>query len=186
MSPATIGTATKPCPGRTRSQKCLLTKGHFGVHQYPPPPLLEKSIQDTVTQFLELDGWRAFKMEAISERGFIRRFMAKVYLSDILRPLAKMIQVMLQSCMRAAGVGEVGMPDHLYIRYPNEWLPDEVRPKYVEAFWIEFKRPGEGPRADQLAWQTLERKRGALVLVVHDIDKFIVWYKASGLARRCA
>lgn len=156
MSPATIGTATKPCPGRTRSQKCLLTKGHFGVHQYPPR-IMERDIQATVTQFLELDGWRAFRTELTVQRD------------------------------RGRVVGERGQPDYLYLRYGAQTDPiTRVRYPIGQILWIEFKRKGEEPRPDQQKWHLLEMARGAMVLVVDDIDEFIVWYKASGLARRCA
>jgi hypothetical protein len=116
------------------------------------PGLLESHIQQTVTDFLQLDGWRAFRTEHAIERSNDdeRRFKRKV--------------------------GERGQPDYLYIRY--------VVSSYARALWIEFKRPGERPRPDQLMWHEAERKRGALVMVVDDIDQFIGWYKTSGLQRR--
>ena len=48
----------------------------------------EKHVQQAVTQFLELDGWRALRTDPVSDRG------------------------------RGKGFGEEGMPDYLYVRYP--------------------------------------------------------------------
>jgi hypothetical protein len=56
----------------------------------------------------------------------------------------------------------------------------------AEVLWIEFKRPGEKPRGDQQLWHAAERERGALVMVVDDIDAFLGWYAGSGLQRRIA
>ena len=113
--------------------------------------LTEAHIQQTVTEFLQFDGWRAIRTDPVSDRE------------------------------RGKGFGEKGMPDHLYVRY--NLLGAYQR---AEVLWIEFKRPGEKPRPHQLDWHEAERKRGAMVLVVDDIDQFISWYKASGLERRNA
>lgn len=123
--------------------------------------LTEAHVQETITQFLQLDGWRAFRTELTVQRE------------------------------RGRVVGERGQPDYLYVRYEHfiDHRPDSRSLYYKAAYvlWIEFKKPGEKPRPEQLAWHEAERKRGALVLVVSDIDYFIrEWYPASGLARRCA
>lgn len=181
MSPATIGTATKPCPGRTRSQKCLLTKGHFGVHQYPPPPLLEKSIREACADILILDGWRRLPME--------QNFSEK----------------------KRKTVGEPGMADDLFIRYGPGVLPEtghissdawRMIGGCAQVMWVEWKRLlpvkrgktwGRATKAsnEQKAWHALERSRGALTLIAGEdfpasVDGFRDFYKASGLARRCA
>lgn len=127
-----------------------------------PALLKERHIQETITQFLQLDGWRAFRTELTVQRE------------------------------RGRVVGERGQPDYLYVRYGIRvvgFLYDPVvyaiKPPGAEVLWIEFKRRGENPRPDQLAWHEAERKRGALVLVVDDIDYFIKeWYPSSGLQRR--
>lgn len=49
--------------------------------------ILEKHIAQTCSQFLELDGWRSFKMEPISRREW------------------------------GKGTGEIGQADYLYLRY---------------------------------------------------------------------
>lgn len=108
------------------------------------PKLLERDIQQTCTEFLELDGWRAFRTELTVQRE------------------------------RGRVVGERGQPDYLYLRYHYGM---------ARVLWIEYKKPGEKPRPDQLAWHEAERKRGAVVLVVDDIDWFMRWYRLGGLAR---
>lgn len=116
------------------------------------PGLLEHHIQQTVTEFLQLDGWRAFRTELTVQRE------------------------------RGRVVGERGQPDYLYLRYATSVAGQGTG--LASVIWIEFKRPGEKPRADQLAWREAECARGALVLVVDDIDQFIEWYRESGLQRR--
>ena len=126
--------------------------------------LTEAHVQQTIVEFLQIDGWRAIRTELTVQRD------------------------------RGRVVGERGMPDMLLIRYeyehpfpaPNPPWP-EIEPEtrsYAQVLWIEMKKPGEKPRKDQLAWHEAERARGALVLVVDDIDEGIARYKASGLWRR--
>lgn len=131
-----------------------------------PLPVTEAHVQQTVVEYLQLDGWRAIRTDPVSDRA------------------------------RGKGFGEVGMPDYLFVRYfphPWEWHHQESPgdPSWhpgaecqADVLWIEFKRPGQKPGKHQLAWHEAERARGALVLVVDDIDKFVAFYKASGLARR--
>ena len=109
------------------------------------PKLLERDIQQPCTEFLELDGWRAFRTELTIQRE------------------------------RGRVVGERGQPDYLYLRYTDDGM--------ARVLWIEYKKPGEKPRPDQLAWHEAERKRGGIVLVVDDIDWFMRWYRLGGLAR---
>jgi hypothetical protein len=155
----------------------------------PRSLLTEAHVQQTVTQFLELDGWRAFKMEAFSDHSLAKRIMAKLNKIAALHSFMGVIAGVVTSCCRAAGVGEPGMPDYLYIRYA--WIGCNKSGQFegwhredAQVLWIEFKKPGEKPRPDQLAWHEAERARGALVLVVNDIDAFRVWYRDSGLKRR--
>jgi hypothetical protein len=124
------------------------------------PNLLESHVQQTVTELLQLDGWRSIRTDPVSDRK------------------------------RGKGFGEIGMPDHLYIRYglPITRRNFSGRPPEIQSggqiLWIEFKRPGKSAKPHQLAWHEAEGARGALVMVVDDIDGFIAWYKASGLQRR--
>lgn len=125
--------------------------------------VLEAHVQQTVTQLLEYDGWRAFRTEHAIERSNDeqRRFKRRV--------------------------GEPGQPDYLYIRYnPVTYLQpmDSVNRTDADVMWIEFKKPGEEPEPKQLKWHAAERACGALVLVVDDIDAFRKWYEESGLKRR--
>lgn len=142
--------------------------------------LSETQIEDTITKFLEWDGWRALRTNPVSDRG------------------------------RGKGFGEPGMADHLYIRYWNDGdprkgrypteRPGRVYSPVADVMWIEFKRlrPSKrGPawgRATKLAihqsaWHALERSRGALTLKVGEdcpatIEGIKAWYFESGLARR--
>lgn len=84
---------------------------------------------------------------------------------------------------RGKGFGEVGMPDYLYVRYWN-LSTVSFRNNESDVMWIEFKRPGKSAEPHQLEWHNAERLRGALVLVVNDIDDFVRWYGESGLARK--
>ncbi len=154
--------------------------------------LLERHIQEYVVSFMELDGWRAFKMEAMSDRGFISRVLQKIRKHPGLPGMADVIGGIMRSCARAAGVGELGMADYLFIRYDDDSL-EEFNPEYTTAesiqsmarvLWIELKRPGAKPRPDQIAWKEAEERRGALVIVCDSIEDFPKWYKASGLQRK--
>lgn len=118
----------------------------------------EAHVQRTVVEFLELDGWRAIRTDPVSDRA------------------------------RGKGFGELGMPDYLFIRYQSvPWASgnEHLAPCMThEILWIEFKRKGAKLRKHQGTWSVIEKMRGALVLVVDDIDEFTRWYKASGLCRR--
>jgi hypothetical protein len=132
--------------------------------------VLESHVQQTVTELLQFDGWRAFRTEHAIERSNDeqRRFKRRV--------------------------GEPGQPDYQYVRYLSGDCiiidTRETRTKAIlkspaaEVMYIEFKKQGEEPEPKQLKWHAAERARGALVLVVDDIDEFRKWYEASGLKRR--
>jgi hypothetical protein len=130
-------------------------------------------------------------MEANSERGFVQRVRARLTTHAVLHGYVNSIMEVLHKCMRAGGVGEPGMPDRLFIRYNDIAFADQCVPDGLDkacgdiVLWIEFKKPGEKPRLDQLEWHEAERARGAMVLVVSDIDDFMRnWYPKSGLQRR--
>lgn len=152
--------------------------------------LTERHVQETVTAFLQRDGWRAIRTEAQSDRGFIKRVLAKASQHTLFHALVAPLSNLLLACMRAAGVGEVGMPDYLYVRYANPCRGEGCSGENcggveAEVLWCEFKAPGKKPSPHQLAWHEAERARGALVLVVSDIDNFMTrLYPQSGLQRR--
>lgn len=130
-------------------------------------------------------------MEANSERGFAQRVMGKAREHGALSAVTAHLDRVLRSCMRGHGVGELAMPDRLFIRYQDRFRHSAHTNALLgvvaqcELAWIEFKKPGEKPRADQIAWHEAERRRGALVLVVSDIDDFMKrWYPGSGLQRK--
>ena len=120
--------------------------------------ITEAQVERAVKDLLEADGWRSLKTNPVSNKA------------------------------RGAGFGEIGMADMLFIRYQcvvilndtNEVI--DVEPS-CQVIWIEFKAPGKLPSPHQLTWHTRERARGALVLVVDDVDDFREWYKTSGLMR---
>ena len=131
--------------------------------------MLEAEIERQCTAILKADGWRPLRTDPVSDRK------------------------------RGKGFGELGMADHLYIRYLKNaeiHIPrDGGRTRIVlkepgaEVLWIEFKRPGEHPAPHQVAWHMAERARGALTLVAGqdfpaDFDGFVAWYRNSGLLRR--
>jgi hypothetical protein len=129
---------------------------------------IEAQIQQTCTQILELDGWRALRTDPVSRREW------------------------------GKGFGEPGMADHLYIRYvdlPGKKGGDPNLRSLAQLMWIEFKRIRTGRKAStkatvsQQTWHQAERARGALTLIAGvdfpaTIEGFEAWYKASGLNRR--
>ena len=125
-----------------------------------PKPLSEAQIQEACATMLAYDGWRRVRTDMKQLRGM--------------------------------GVQEPGMADDLFIRYATmpQWAgeaPDFVA--LCEAMWIEWKSKRGKAGDHQRAWQTLERKRGALVLLAGEdvpasIEGFRDWYKASGLMRK--
>lgn len=142
-----------------------------------PPLLTEKHIQETCSQFLELDGWRRLRTDPVSDRS------------------------------RGKGFGEPGMADDLYIRYQTPLTRSLAlrlgngNQAFAEVLWCEFKRErgGQGKRAlftkaekakiHQSAWHAAERARGALTVILGEdcpatIEGFQEWYRSSGLMRR--
>ncbi len=132
------------------------------------PKISEAHIQETCTQLLELDGWRALRTDPVSRREW------------------------------GKGFGEKGMVDYLYIRYapvvrggsqPVYCVDLQLPAPFCELMWIEWKKRGGKSAQHQLDWQAREIARGALVLVAGrtfpaSIEGFIAWYNQSGLARR--
>lgn len=119
-------------------------------------PILEADIQRTVVEFLQLYGWRAFRTDPVSDRA------------------------------RGKGFGEMGMPDYLFIRYDvhTPLCSKDCPAPMAEVLWVEFKRPGGKPSSHQIVWHEAEKRRGALVMVVDHIDRFMEFYETSGLKRR--
>jgi antitoxin (DNA-binding transcriptional repressor) of toxin-antitoxin stability system len=130
----------------------------------PVADVSEAFIEGECTKILEEDDWRAWRTDPVSDHN------------------------------RGKGFGELGMADHLYIRYTpmaavREWRFVATAPAQV--MWIEFKRPGEKPKKHQTLWHIKERARGALTLIAGEdfpasVEGFRQWYAGSGLARRIA
>lgn len=130
---------------------------------------MESEIEAECTKLLEEDGWRALRTDPVSDRG------------------------------RGKGFGELGMADHLYIRYRTPIgyfngghpLPEDYESSILAngtVLWIEFKRPGQKAKKHQQDWHAKERARGALTLIAGEdfpasVDGFRDWYAGSGLKR---
>lgn len=125
------------------------------------------------TRLLEEDGWRSLRTDPVSDRG------------------------------RGKGFGEIGMADHLYIRYQNngyrlparEPQPHDTRvnalhiSSWVSVLWVEFKSAKGKPSKAQVEWHQKERARGALTLIAGvdfpaSLAGFTEWYASSALRRR--
>lgn len=119
----------------------------------------EAQIEAECTKLLEEDGWRALRTDPVSDRG------------------------------RGKGFGELGMADHLYVRYSFPSHPEPIWRAVVELAWVEFKSAKGKPAKHQIAWHQKERARGALTLIagvdfVASVQGFRDWYANSGLMRR--
>lgn len=170
----------------TQRRAPSITTEEFAALSKRKPDQAEKRTQDGVTALLEIDGWRPLRTDPISERGFAKRIAARLSKHPTLARLAGPIMEVVSSCIRATGFGDPGMPDYLYIRYVrrNQDHPPSATPSGVaELLWIEYKAPSKTPKPHQVAWHLAERRRGALVLVIDDFDKFREWYRDSGLNR---
>jgi hypothetical protein len=157
------------------------------------PGLTEAHVEQTITEFLEWDGWRAIRTHPLPP--IVQRLDA--IMAKAPAPLLaawRVIRSYVANHTHKERFGEAGMPDKLFLRYLNDGDPS-AQLKYAAAgriydpqadvMWIEFKKPGERPRPEQVAWHEAERRRGGLVKVVDDIDDFmLVWYPKSGLQRR--
>lgn len=125
--------------------------------------LLEKHVSKQVVDFLRAHGWRAVRTQFAFAPGSFT-------------------------------TGEPGMPDWCFIRY----MPVDFHPSRALVMWVEVKGPndqrkcrcGPGERKPckvcrQHQWQDRERARGAVVVVVSDLDWFIAEYeKAFGFLHR--
>lgn len=121
----------------------------------PPADIPESQIEAECTKLLEEDGWRALRTDPVSDRG------------------------------RGKGFGELGMADHLYIRYPRGERDFKV---FAQILWIEFKSAKGKPAKHQISWHQKERARGALTLIAGEdfpasVEGFKQWYAGSGLSR---
>lgn len=120
--------------------------------------LRESDVSKQVKTFLEYHGWRAIRMQVAS----------------VARPTGGGFHV-----------GEVGMPDYLFLRYEDsippleqpdyDWHPRAL-PGCCQHLWVETKAPGKKRSAAQEAWAQNEQIRGAVGVVADDYDKFQAWY----------
>jgi hypothetical protein len=121
----------------------------------------EHLIEAECTRLLEQDGWRSLRTDPVSDRG------------------------------RGKGFGELGMADHLYIRYSCvAHKLETVHPGRADSdvLWIEFKSAKGKPAKHQTEWHTKERARGALTWIAGvdfppSVQGFVMKYRQSGLNR---
>ncbi|MEN6533811.1 MAG: hypothetical protein ABFD89_09130 [Bryobacteraceae bacterium] len=94
----------------------------------------------------------------------------KVAERDVTRTCREYLELRGWSPVRinAGPFGKSGMPDFLFLHYRRSL-----------AFWIEFKAPGRKPAKSQAEWIEAERRKGATVLVVDNIDDFMAWYETQ-------
>jgi hypothetical protein len=121
----------------------------------------EAQLEQTCTEWLQLDGWYALKTDPVSRREW------------------------------GKGFGEKGMADRQYRRpTPRDprlaWLPPSA---VAELLWIEWKKLKGKAAAHQLEWIEAERSRGFLVLLAGvdfpaTISGFQAFYRGSSLIRR--
>ncbi len=144
------------------------------------PRISERSIEDTCTQWLQLDGWdRVIKTDlahlrglgvqekGMADRGYIRympnRLQVTACHNEAMAVAASGLGAMLKELLRQLGGAQV--------------------------LWIEWKARDGKVGQKQKDWHTLERARGALVWVAKQdfpptIDGFQDFYRKSGLLER--
>lgn len=94
--------------------------------------------------------------------------------------------------VKKTGYGEVWRSGRAVGRYGEKGQSDTQCVRYLGAFsaqifYIEFKRPkskgdsGGKLRPRQREWLDLERSRGAVCIVVDDLEKFKDWYRKENL-----
>lgn len=114
---------------------------------------LEAEIAKGVHEFMELHGWRRFRM---TSGCFIAPSGAPVR------------------------VGEPGVPDLLFVRYIERDTSTYGASKasgVAYLVWIETKRAKGGKKAEaQAEWHTAESAAGALIYTCNDLEAFRDWY----------
>lgn len=129
-------------------------------------PLSEAHIQNTVTAWLELDGWRCIRTDMPHLRGL---GVSEPGMPDNLyiryRP----------------GYEQYGPCGNV----------SRLNPALSETLWIEYKRRKGKTAQHQKDWHAKERARGAFVLSCGEdlkegvsIESICEWYAASGLQRK--
>lgn len=125
--------------------------------------LSERTIQESCSQFLALDGWRRIRTDLPNLRG----------LGVQERGIADDLYLRYCGPIRE----EV---------YPGDWDKTRVA---TNILWIEWKRKTGKAMAHQKAWHYAERARGALTLIAGidftaSVEGFVNWYEQSGLQRK--
>lgn len=71
------------------------------------------------------------------------------------------------------GLGFRDWPDRLFIRPPTSVVTKGSLKMYRSVVWVEFKRKGKKPTANQLLLHNFLRQCGAYVRVIDTPDKFL-------------
>jgi hypothetical protein len=164
-------TCEKPYTRKTRTQKdCAACSNKMNRS----PKLLERQIQQTCSDFLQLDGWRRLRMDLPHLRGL--GVQEKGMADDL---YLRYIHVL---------TGAPGWDDPCGVFTTERTIRPVLRTK-VECLWVEWKRRTGKAMAHQMAWHQAERALGAMTLIagidfVASIEGFQDWYRASRLARK--
>lgn len=128
------------------------------------PRVSEAQIEETCTQFLELDAWRCIKTDLKHLRGL-----------GVQEPgMADRLYIRYHS-------------KELGLTVPGAL---ETRKRcFADVMHIEWKCKGGKAALHQKAWHHRERARGALTLIAGEdfpasIEEFQAWYRESGLMRK--
>jgi len=113
----------------------------------PEMRLLEREVTRQIKDYLEWNGWRAFRNQVMTSQNHAGGWVS---------------------------AGEKGQPDFLFLYYFRPGLAPMGGCMHL---WVELKRKGEPLRPDQVEWHFKEIKRNALVIVVDDFEEFRTWYE---------
>ncbi len=76
----------------------------------------EAHVQQTVVEFMELDGWRAMRTDPVSDRATVNAIRHKIMFDAASHPehagALKIVLALINGCVRGKGFGEPGMPDY--------------------------------------------------------------------------
>ncbi len=132
------------------------------------PRILEASIQETCSQFLELDDWRRIRTDlkhlrgmGVQEKGMADDLFIRYWNHDLV------------------GHGRE-LADVIWVEWKRERGGNGKRAIFSKA---------EKAMIHQRAWHAQERARGALTVILGEdcsatIEGFREWYRQSGLRRR--
>lgn len=136
------------------------------------PRLLEKDIQKTCTDLLELDGWRLIRTDMPHLRGL---GVQEPGMADSL--YIRYTPFVNGGCGKLRCAHCNSMAEVLFIEWKRQYSTQARGPRVTKA------------ALHQKAWHAAERARGALTLIAGEdfpatIGGFSTWYSGSGLAKK--